>query len=58
MQVPPDCVTVYVLSLTVRVPLRAAVESLAATVNPTEPFWVPLWPNEIVIQGTLLNEVH
>ena len=56
--VTPDCVTVNVAALTVRVPVRLVVPELAATVNETVPVPVPADPAVTVIHVALLTTVH
>ncbi len=56
VHVPAAWLTVNVLSLTVIVPDRAAFESFAAAVKPTDPFCVPLCPKLTVSHaGALLT---
>jgi len=52
-----DWFTVNVCPATVSVPLRA-LPVLAATLNPTEPFPVPLAPEVIASHEALLLAVH
>jgi hypothetical protein len=58
VQLAPACVTVNVTPAILSVPLRAIVDGLAATLNPTLPGPDPVAPLVIVIQDVLLSALQ
>src|SRR5260370_23755997 len=54
----PSWVTVNVLPPMVRLPLREVLDVFASTVKVTAPLPLPVAPEMIVIQGTMLVAVH